>query len=253
MKSEVFVVTSAFGADLVRQSGQQACIDLIAHAGAQGVEIRRELFDGTSLPLAALGEQLRQYALQVVYSVPEALWQADGTLALDSLQLALQQAATLGAKWLKFSLGHFSAASDLGALAQALQGQAVRLLVENDQTIQGGSIERLQQFFAGSQARAIPVGMTFDIGNWYWSGADPFQAAGLLGRYVEYIHCKGAQQDSAGWHTTVPEAGICDWKNLLLQLPADAPRAIEFALPAGKSQVQCLHYVALLATEGRHA
>lgn len=44
MKTEIIVVTGAYGTDTVKQhGGQRALLPIIAGAGADGVEIRREL------------------------------------------------------------------------------------------------------------------------------------------------------------------------------------------------------------------
>ncbi|VEA71012.1 Uncharacterised protein [Serratia rubidaea] len=49
MKREVIVVTGAYGTDTVQQrGGQAAMLPIIADAGADGVEIRRELFSPAS-------------------------------------------------------------------------------------------------------------------------------------------------------------------------------------------------------------
>ncbi|WP_028534839.1 sugar phosphate isomerase/epimerase family protein [Paludibacterium yongneupense] len=250
MTIPVYVVMSAYGAERVRQSGQSAFIGLAAGAGADGVEIRRELFDGASRPLTFLREQLRNHALQAVYSAPEAVFLPDATLAHEALRLALSEAETLGARHLKFSLGHYAPESPLQPLADALAGHPVRLLVENDQTAHGGSIERLRAFFDASAAAGIGVGMTFDIGNWYWSGQSPLEAAAALAPYVEYIHCKGAQPSPRGWRATVPEAGIGDWRGVLAQLPCSAPRGLEFPLQGGDASGLTRHYVSMLGIEG---
>ncbi|HCT3325892.1 TPA: sugar phosphate isomerase/epimerase, partial [Enterobacter cloacae] len=50
MGRKIMVVTAAYGADQVRQAGgQRAMLPVIAGAGADGVEIRRELFNSEEL------------------------------------------------------------------------------------------------------------------------------------------------------------------------------------------------------------
>ena len=58
MGRKIMVVTAAYGAEQVRQAGgQRAMLPVIAGAGADGVEIRRELFNSEELlALPALGE-----------------------------------------------------------------------------------------------------------------------------------------------------------------------------------------------------
>lgn len=109
MSRKIMVVTAAYGAEQVRQAGgQRAMLPVIAGAGADGVEIRRELFNSEELlALPALGESIELLGLLACYSAPAALFMPDGTLNPD-LPRYLSEASTLNALWLKVSLGHFS-------------------------------------------------------------------------------------------------------------------------------------------------
>ncbi len=72
MSRKIMVVTAAYGADQVRQAGgQRAMLPVIAGAGADGVEIRRELFSSDDLmALPALGESIELLGLLACYSAP---------------------------------------------------------------------------------------------------------------------------------------------------------------------------------------
>lgn len=72
MGRKIMVVTAAYGADQVRQAGgQRAMLPVIAAAGADGVEIRRELFSSEELlALPALGESIELLGLLACYSAP---------------------------------------------------------------------------------------------------------------------------------------------------------------------------------------
>jgi len=72
------VVTAAYGAEQVRQAGgQRAMLPVIAGAGADGVEIRRELFNSDELlALPALSESIELMGLLACYSAPAALFMA---------------------------------------------------------------------------------------------------------------------------------------------------------------------------------
>ncbi len=53
---KIMVVTAAYGADQVRQvAANGRCCPVIASAGADGVEIRRELFNSEELQAACAG------------------------------------------------------------------------------------------------------------------------------------------------------------------------------------------------------
>ena len=135
MSRKIMVVTAAYGADQVRQAGgQRAMLPVIAGAGADGVEIRRELFNSEELlALPALGESIELLGLLACYSAPAALFMPNGTLNPD-LPRYLAEATALNALWLKVSLGHFNDKQPLEALRAMLNESGMTLVVENDQT-----------------------------------------------------------------------------------------------------------------------
>src|SRR5476649_1535675 len=148
MQHEVFVVTAAYGSDQVLAlGGQRKLLPIIAQSGAAGVEIRRELLSATDLQsLPELARSIAAHGLRCFYSAPHALFAPDGAVNPLLPQL-FAEAAQLGAERLKLSLGHFTAATDLKALAAVLSSHPVKLLVENDQT-ECGTLAPLRQFFS---------------------------------------------------------------------------------------------------------
>lgn len=117
MARKIIVVTAAYGNDRVAaMGGQQALLPVIAAAGADGVEIRRELLDAQALDaLPQLSENIERHGLQACYSAPEALFEPDGSLN-PRLPALLQEANVLNAMWLKLSLGHFTHKAALAPL-----------------------------------------------------------------------------------------------------------------------------------------
>lgn len=228
--SPVSISLSSYGADYVRARGQASLAPLLRHAGASHMELREELFE--AFDAAALKQAIEQHGLTCVYSSPLELWLPGQAAPNPALHKALSDAAACGAIWLKVSLGFFAPISDLEQLRGALQGQPVRLLVENDQTSQGGRIDPLIRFFAKVEEGALPVGMTFDIGNWQWQQQSVSSAALQLGRYVEYLHCKAVQRSPAGkLIATPPElTDLHQWQRLLTHMRPGLVRAIEFPL-----------------------
>ncbi|GGL94741.1 sugar phosphate isomerase/epimerase family protein [Pseudomonas asuensis] len=231
MKPDVVVTTSAFGADAVRARGQENFLPLIAGAGASTVEIRDELFDDMRPELSALGNSIAAQGLECVYSVPIELWPQGEHQPTRELQPAMVRAARLGAHTLKISLGHFTPYCDMEALGHMLEASSVRLLIENDQTPHGGRLKALQAFFDVAQRMKLPIGMTFDVGNWHWQNEQPETAAQLLGCYVEYIHCKAVRERSGRLHAMPPETEDLEhWARLFTHFKTGLPRAIEFPL-----------------------
>jgi len=243
------VVTAAYGADRVREAGgQRAMLPVIAGAGADGVEIRRELFNSEELlALPALGESIELLGLLACYSAPAALFMPDGTLNPD-LPRYLAEASTLNALWLKLSLGHFCDKQPLEALRTLLNESGMTLVVENDQT-DCGQLAPMQRFKAACRVMTLPVTLTFDMGNWLWVGDSPEEAARHLAPAVSYIHVKAAVAHKDQFRAVAPDHTDTRWMELLNQLPADAPRGIEFPLEGADLTAVTRHYVNLLREE----
>ncbi|POP45251.1 xylose isomerase [Superficieibacter electus] len=249
MSRKIFVVTAAYGHDRVRQAGGQcAMLPVIAAAGADGVEIRREMFnEQEQTDLAALAVAITEHQLLACYSAPEPLYLADGALN-PLLPDLLREARTLNALWLKVSLGHFTDSQTLQTLRSWLATGGVRLVVENDQTA-CGQLPPMQRFSAACQVQDLPVMLTFDMGNWLWVDSSPEQAARHLAPFVSYIHVKAATPQQNGYRAIAPDEGGSRWQALLRALPGDVPRGIEFPLEGDDLTAVTRRYVELLREE----
>lgn len=244
--SPVLVAASAYGADLVRRVGHADLVPLVAAAGAAGLEIRRELFEGPQ-DLPALRALLAQHKLFSVYSAPFELFGADGRFDRAQIALAMQEAEEVGARFLKVSLGHFSATSDLQSLLRFLSQAPIEVLLENDQTPQGGRLEPIISFLALCTGNGYAFGMTFDMGNWHWQGVDPETAARSLAPHVRYVHCKGVQQDRDKLRAVPLQAQDSHWQALIGHFPGGILRAIEFPLVGSDLEETTRRHVAMLA------
>ncbi|KAA8997368.1 sugar phosphate isomerase/epimerase [Affinibrenneria salicis] len=249
MKRQIMVVTGAYGADNVRRhGGQAALLPLIAAAGADGVEIRRELFTAGELAdLPALARAIAQHRLCAVYSAPEALFTPQHRIN-PNLPALLREAHSLNARRLKLSAGHFQPGFDFSALRSLLAQSPVELLVENDQTADCGTQPLIESFFQAA-AQTLPVAMTFDMANWRWVDENPFDAAAALARHVGYIHVKAAARDARGWHAVALDDSDGSWRDLLALLPTNAPLGIEFPLQGDDLTAVTRHYINLLRAE----
>lgn len=241
MKPEIIVVTAAYGHQKVAElGGQQALLPIIAEAGADGVEIRRELLSEAELQsLSQLADAIAEHQLEANYSVPDALYVANG-LVNPQLDRYLQEAEQLGARLLKLSLGDWRP----GAV-MPLATRNVKLVVENDQT-EYGTLEAIDAFF--SQRHPLP-GMTFDMGNWLWTGDDAVTAAHRLAHHVSYIHVKAAIPHGDSWRAIALDEADDSWRALLNLLPGNMPRGIEFPLQGDDLVAVTRHYVDLLREE----
>jgi sugar phosphate isomerase/epimerase len=222
--SDVLVSLSSFGASEVRRHGQQRFAALAVEAGADGVEVRGELLNDADSELPAMR------GLAAVYSSPEGLWTEDATFDSGALDRGLDAAHMLDAARLKMSIGGWLPGGDVTPLVRQLEGSPIELLIENDQTERAGTVPALAAFCAAMRAAGRPVALTFDMGNWHWTGEDPLQAAAHLRGEVGYVHCKGVQRQPHQWIAVPLTASVAPWRALLRALPADCPRAIEYPL-----------------------
>ncbi len=249
--SPVSISLSSYGATLIREKGQVPFAGLLQQAGADVIEWREELF--TAFEPALLREAAQAQGLRSVYSAPMELWEQGRAEPNPVLVDALANAAACGSSWLKVSLGFFAPHNDVAALKHILADQPVRLLVENDQTTQGGRIDPLVRFFARATEQQVPVAMTFDIGNWQWQEQSVFSAAVQLGQYVEYVHCKAVERTPAGKLVAIPPGAkdLQAWDELMLRMAPGVMRAAEFPLQ-GEDLLQVTRgHVATLARLGQ--
>ena len=246
MARKIIVVTAAYGHDCIKElGGQSAVLPFIAGSGADGVEIRRELFSADELnQLPALAATIERHNLLACYSAPEALFAADGALN-PHLSDLLQEAQTLNALWLKLSLGRFTHQNDLDTLRDILRESGMALVVENDQT-DCGQLAPMQRFKAACRVNQLPITLTFDMGNWLWVGDSPEEAARQLAPAVSYIHVKAAEPHHSHFRAVPPDEASDRWLALLDNLPADAPRGIEFPLTGHDLTAVTRRYVNLL-------
>jgi sugar phosphate isomerase/epimerase len=244
----VLISLGAFGAAEVRRHGQLWFTRLAQAAGADGVEVRGELLLDPAGELPAIGRALREHGSAVVYSSPEGLWAADGALDAAALERALAAARALGAPRLKMSIGGFGAGSSAGfvPLARRRGGPGTELVIENDQTVAAGTLAALQAFFAQAQAAGLPLGLTFDMGNWHWLGECPLAAAQALGARVGYVHCKGVQRQPRRWVAVPLADSQAPWRAVLRALPRGRPWAIEYPLQGDDLQAVTRDQVAAL-------
>lgn len=229
----MIVPLNAFDRNEVLEKGQTSFIKLIAESGAYGIEIRRELFSDQDPTLDCMKNEIEKYQLFTVYSAPIELWKEDFQLNEQELTTIFQEGKRLGAKWIKVSLGHFDQElSNVSLIDLFLEDYPeIQLLVENDQTVHGGNIFNLKAFFESAYAQNVPVRMTFDAGNWYYSKQDVDEALVQLSQYVHYLHLKQVIQEHEELVTVPLQKGIGhSWEKVMNTLPSHVIKALEFPI-----------------------
>lgn len=246
MKPDIIVVTAAYGhTQIAALGGQIALLPIIQQAGADGVEIRRELLDDAALAdLPALAGTIAEHQLHASYSVPDTLF-CDGGEINPRITHYVEEARQLNAQRLKVALGDFTGALPRETLQALLADLPFQLTVENDQT-EHGRLAPSVSFFTAVCEADLPISMTFDMGNWCWTGEDADQAAEQLAAQVGYVHVKAAVPHQDSFRAIALDEADDHWRTLLQQLPARAPRGIEFPLEGDDLTAVTRHYVSLL-------
>ncbi|RAS38882.1 sugar phosphate isomerase/epimerase [Paraburkholderia bryophila] len=250
---DVVIVASAFGMDAVRAHGHLKWAGASRQAGAAGFEVRRELFadetDAALPTLRELGERIAALGLWCVYSTPASLYAPDGTLDAAALRLSIEEALALGARFVKLQLGGFAREANAAVIADHLRCADLRLVVENGQLAEGGSLDQFVGLFdaLAREGHAGLLGMTFDIGNWAWRDVAPLDAAGALAAHVDYIHCKTTAGEGARRFPAAPAADDAQFAAVLDSLPRNVPRGIEFPFEKNRIDADAARYVAWLA------
>ncbi|WP_370425908.1 sugar phosphate isomerase/epimerase family protein [Pantoea vagans] len=246
MKPDIIVVTAAYGhTQIAALGGQAALLPIIQQAGADGVEIRRELLDDAALAdLPALARAIAEHQLHASYSVPDTLF-CDGGEINPRITHYVEEARQLNAQRLKVALGDFTGALPCEKLQALLADLPFQLTVENDQT-EHGRLAPSVAFFTAVREANLPISMTFDMGNWCWTGENADQAAEQLAAQVGYVHVKAAVPHQDSFRAIALDEADDHWRTLLQKLPARAPRGIEFPLEGDDLTAVTRHYVSLL-------
>jgi sugar phosphate isomerase/epimerase len=232
---QVLVSLSSYGASEVRRHGQAVFARIAIDAGADGVEVRGELLQDwqAELPrIRALAGDAR-----LVYSSPEGLWGESG-FDDSAVSRSIDAAVLLGASRVKMAVGAFDArnAASVHALARFADA-GIELVIENDQTDTAGTLDALLSFYGAADCTGFAPGLTFDMGNWHWTGECPMLAAAKLAARVVYVHCKGVQRQPARWVAVPLADSAASWRSVLRALPKGQPWAIEYPL-AGDDLVE---------------
>ncbi|MGV6988495.1 sugar phosphate isomerase/epimerase family protein [Testudinibacter sp. P80/BLE/0925] len=253
MRRKIIITTSAYGADYIKSiGGQGEILTVIKASGADGVEIRRELFSDEVLSeLPRLANKIKQAQLACFYSVPFPLWISPEKIH-PQLRQYFAEARQLNADLLKFSLGDFKPDTP-AVLADTLKQimdmyPEIQCVIENDQAKKSGNLNSMVAFTQWLTRHHVPLRLAFDSGNWAWAEQDPQLAAQQLAAYVGYIHIKSTALDTTGKRITVPPKNQEDRYLQIVQryLPQNVARGIEFPLIGGDLVAISRHFVELL-------
>ncbi|MGP6139999.1 MULTISPECIES: sugar phosphate isomerase/epimerase family protein [unclassified Jeotgalibaca] len=186
------VNTLVFNDELTNSSKQQwEYFSELAKIGVPFIEVRREFIRDFEVELLKTNKEASKLGLALLYSIPSTLF-FEGKVNKE-LTSFLKEAKELGAIQIKLTIGDYRGfnpelVSELKEIFDKFPD--VRVSIENDQSIENGSIQALQTFMESALANGLNFGLTFDTGNFVYIDEEPLTAASKLNKYVNYIHIK---------------------------------------------------------------
>lgn len=209
---DLFINTIAMLGDGIKD--QQLFLEKLAQLKPpiKGVEVRKEFFapepkkrEGELLAILETG---KQNGWEIRYSIPEPLFTAEG-LNPDFAQWK-KEAELLQAVSVKMNIG------DLTGIAQVTKEQLMplpfQLTIENDQTPENGYLDPVLRALKRIEEQALPIGYTFDLGNWAVMGEDAAESFAKTKERITIFHLKNVDEQQ---RTTLLDEGIFDWRHFL--------------------------------------
>jgi len=222
---QVSVNTAIFLEKLQAGMSQLACLKLLVDQPIDAVEVRGEFFESTTedSELAAIDELCQQQGWSFYYSVPQELFTSAGVNT--GLSQLLTMARRYHIKGLKYSSGELDAPELVLAQLRLLDFKDVQVTLEN-QPNDNGQLVKIKKLLDWVFEEQLPLGYTFDSGNWYWINQQPELAFEQLENEVTVFHLK----DIADQTTVMLGQGATDWRRLVQVLPIAVPVFLEYAI-----------------------
>lgn len=212
----------------------------IKELGFSFVEIRREFIRDLESEFKETKKQASALNLPLFYSVPSVLFES-GKIN-PQLKQYFKEVVEMGASQIKLTLGQYEGFSP--GIIHKLKGimeefPKIQLSIENDQSRDGGSPEKLSALIVTAHEKKLPLKITFDTGNFVYIQEDSEKAAHVLQDFVHYIHIKNVKRNQKGELELAHfETGVVNIPNVLSSFPEGVPAAIEY--PCG-SKDEAMH------------
>lgn len=222
-----------FKRDLDNGVEQKNILDEIESLGISIAEIRREYLKNLDEELIEINKLARKLKLEIYYSVPEKI--ACGKKINPNIEGYFEEAIRMGSTHIKFNIGELENldAYEIVKLRDIINSFNIKVTIENDQTPENGTLKSVINAINTINNNLLPIGYTFDLGNWYWQNEDPDNAFGILKSKITVLHLKNIDSSNGGPSTTLIEKGEINWKAILKKLPKDIPVIIEYPIEKG--------------------
>lgn len=226
MNNNLVFNTLVFQAKINSGLKQVELFDDILSLGFNNIEPRREYFVDIDKEIPEMRKAAESKNITLFYSVPDYIFLDDGELNPKIFEY-FEEAKRLNVANVKMSIGNYRHFSQLKQL-NFINDQPFNFTVENDQTQQSGTINKINQFLQDAKKAKLNIGYTFDLGNFRYVQESEVDAADTLGSYVTYIHLKNLAEQDGNFIVTSLDKGIIDWKSVVEKLPTGLPIGLEY-------------------------
>lgn len=205
------------------KSGKRTIFDVIevAHRlGADGVELRRELWPAWDDELPAARQRIEELSLQVTYATHATLFSDDAD-GLQTLHDDIAAAAALKSPIIRFFPGPVPDADDdvswaVGReIVDYAEDHGVVIALENYARTPGGTLAEIQSVLDRLQTPALMTNV--DIGNYWLHNQDTVEAIRAVGDRAVSAHIKDQPADRNG-APAVPGDGVLPMPLILAAL-----------------------------------
>lgn len=219
-----------FKRDLDNGIEQKNKLDEIKSLGIAIAEIRREYLKNLDEELIEINKLAEKSKLEIYYSVPEKI--ALEKRVNPNLNDYFEEAIQMGSTHIKLNIGDLENLDtcEIVKLRDVINGFNIKVTIENDQTPENGTLKSVMNAITTIKKNSLPIGYTFDLGNWYWQNEDPYNAFDLLKSEVTVLHLKNINFSNGSPSTTLIEKGEINWKSILSKLAKDIPVIIEYPI-----------------------
>jgi sugar phosphate isomerase/epimerase len=211
---------------LVADVAEKACL-----LGAQGVELRPELWPNLARERVATRRLCESCGLGVTYATRNPLFSPDAA-SQRALLGDVDTAAALGSPLLRVFAGQTPPGDDVAGWQGAMQviehaeNQGIVLALENYVGMPGGTLAEIVHILDRFQTSVL--GTNVDIGNYTVRGQDVLEAIHALGHRAVYAHLKDRPADPGAPHAYLG-GGAMDLQPLLDALD-ELPQALIYCL-----------------------
>lgn len=219
-----------FKNDLDNGIEQKNVLDKIGKLGVSIAEIRREYLKNLNKESIEINKVAKELNIEIYYSVPEKI--AFEERINSKIKVYFEEAKQMGATHIKFNIGNLENLNvdEMERLKNIIDDFKIRVTIENDQTPENGNLKCIRNTINIINKNSLPIGYTFDAGNWYWQNENPKNAFDLLNSDITVFHLKNVNFLNDNPSITLLSEGKIDWKLMINKLSKNVPIIMEYPI-----------------------